>query len=98
MSQNSERHRPAHGPKHRDVDCLFAETVFDGTKLPLVVVHLKDHDILYGSARLFTLREADRLDIVTVRVQHECAVVGRTVMRTQTGPPLSRPPAFIAAS
>ena len=41
--------------------------------------------------RLFTLREADRLDIVTVGIQHERAVVRRTVLRPRTGPAVVAP-------
>jgi len=40
---------------------------------------------------LLTLLEADRLDIVTVRVQHERAVVGRAVIRPQIGPAVVAP-------
>src|SRR5258707_11845849 len=98
MSKNSERYCLAQIPKHRDVERFFAKTLSDGTNPPMVVRRPKTTTdcVTPPSGQnppvsLLTLGEADRLDIVTIRIQHERAVVRRTVIRPRTGPAVVAP-------
>ena len=59
---------------------------FDDPRRPIVMPLIFDRPRL-----LFALGEADCLDIVTVGIQHERAVVRRTVLRSRTGPAVVAP-------
>ena len=87
MSKSSPRHSLVLVPRNSAVERFCTKTSFDGTKLPMVYdpLNTTTYCIVPAfrpdlSVRLLTLLEADRLDIVTIRPQHERAVIRRTIL------------------